>query len=127
MSKRETPLTRRFWRETGGTLIEEFLAVTKRRDCGWRRIDGVIVLGEPMRIAKQSEIAIEGRDIVVVQTKAKSSRLGMPLLGQALFSRYLLEQFKPRTIRTVAICGKGDSVLEPLAKKHDIEIVLYPD
>jgi len=29
MSKHETPLTRRFWDEVGGTLIEEFPAVQK--------------------------------------------------------------------------------------------------
>ena len=29
MSKRETPLTREYWQSIGGTLIEEFPAVTK--------------------------------------------------------------------------------------------------
>ena len=37
MSKRETPLTRRYWREIGGTLIEEFpaslVAPIKVGDC----------------------------------------------------------------------------------------------
>ena len=35
MSKRETPLTRRYWREIGGTLIEEFPAV---RCTSWERV-----------------------------------------------------------------------------------------
>tara|TARA_Y100001970_G_C13899964_1_gene683125 strand:- start:530 stop:643 length:114 start_codon:yes stop_codon:yes gene_type:complete len=29
MSKRETPLTRKYWESIGGTLIEEFPAVTR--------------------------------------------------------------------------------------------------
>ena len=29
MSKRETPLTRKYWKSIGGTLIEEFPAVGK--------------------------------------------------------------------------------------------------
>jgi hypothetical protein len=29
MSKHETPMTRWYWRQVGGTLIEEFVAVEK--------------------------------------------------------------------------------------------------
>ena len=32
MSKHETLLTRRYWKEIGGTLIEEFEAVPLRRN-----------------------------------------------------------------------------------------------
>ena len=38
MSKRETPLTRRYWQEIGGTLIEEFPAV---RCTSWERVGPV--------------------------------------------------------------------------------------
>lgn len=47
----------------------------------------------------------------------------MYLLGQALFSRHLLTPFEPRTIETVAVCTKGDSVLEPIALAHGREFI----
>lgn len=125
MSKRETPLTRRFWQETGGTLVEEFLAVKSGPNQGKRLLDGLIMLDGPHIIAKARNIEITGKDIVVVQTK--TGRLGMYLLGQALFSRHLMEPFQPRSIRTVAICTKGDIILEPLAEKYGIEVVVYGD
>ena len=123
MSKRETILVEKFWKETGGTLIEEFLAVRGTRDQGRRLIDGVIIKGGPRRKVKASDAKIAGRRIVVVQ--AKASRLGMYLLGQALFSRDLMAEFKPKSIETVAICTKGDARLEQLALKHGIRVVVY--
>jgi hypothetical protein len=50
----------------------------------------------------------------------------MYLLGQALFSRHLLEPFHPQSIETVAICTRGDSILEPLAERYNIKVVIYP-
>ena len=47
MSKKETPLTRRYWDSVGGALIEEFPAVRKGVGNAQRLLDGVIVLGEP--------------------------------------------------------------------------------
>ena len=123
MSKRETILVEKFWKETGGTLIEEFLAVRGTRDQGRRLIDGVIIKGGPRRKMKASDAKIAGRRIVVVQ--AKASRLGMYLLGQALFSRDLMAEFKPKSIETVAICTKGDARLEQLALQHGIRVVVY--
>ena len=125
MSKRETPLTRRYWQEIGGTLIEEFLAVRRGPNQGRRLLDGVVILGSRHLIANygDGEVEIENRDIVVLQTKA--SRLGMYLLGQALFSRHLMMPFRPRSIDTVAICTKGDAVLEPWAAAYGIKVVVY--
>ena len=123
MSKRETILVEKFWKEAGGTLIEEFLAVRGTRDQGRRLVDGVIIKGGPRRKVKASDAKIAGRRIVVVQ--AKASRLGMYLLGQALFSRDLMAEFKPKSIETVAICTKGDARLEQLALQHGIRVVVY--
>ena len=124
MSKRETPLTRRFWRETGGTLIEEFPAVRRSKTNSARWLDGLIVLGVKKRIARPGEkIQIAGQDVIVVQTKA--SRISMPLAGQALFSAKLMKRFKPASVQSVAICSKGDSVLEPLLKQFGIRVVVY--
>lgn len=116
MSKRETPLTRWFWRQTGGTLIEEFVAVRKANGCGVRLIDGVIIKSGENRIAKQDGVSIEGRDIIVVQ--AKAARLGMSLMGQTIFTAELMRRFKPRNIEAVALCTADDTVLRPLLEAH---------
>ena len=123
MSKRETPLTRKYWQSIGGILIEEFPAVTKGDSNSRRLLDGVVILGAENRIAKASEVDIEGKDIVVIQTKV--NRLGMYLMGQAFFSRELIKTFKPKSIKTVAICGKDDTVMRDLCKEFDIEVVVY--
>ena len=125
MSKLETPLTRRYWREIGGTLIEEFPSVCSGPNQGRRLLDGVVLLDSPHLVANHREVEIENRDIVVIQTKA--SRLGMYLLGQALFSRHLMMPFRPSSVDTVAICTKGDAVLEPLAAEYGIKVVVYQD
>lgn len=124
MSKHETPLTIRYWQQTGGTLVEEFLAVPGRPDRGKRLLDGVIILGEPFERRPARDVGIEGKDIVVIQSKA--ARLGMALLGQSFFSACLMERFRPASIRSVAICMKGDAVLEALAREYGVDVIVYP-
>jgi hypothetical protein len=124
MSKKETPITRQYWKCIGGTLIEEFPAVKGGPENGARLVDAVIIPGGPFEIRLAGSVELRGKDIVVVQTKA--SRLGMYLLGQALFSRRLMEPFRPSSIRSVALCTKGDAVLEPLASEYGIEVVVIP-
>ena len=120
MSLHETPMLRRYWARVGGTLAEEFPAVRRSATASQRLLDGVIVLdGEHCRVAP-NELDVAGRDIVVVQVKR--GRLGMYLMGQALFSRELMKRFTPASIRTVALCGKDDSVLRPLAEQYGIEV-----
>ncbi len=123
MSKRETPLTRQYWETVGGTLIEEFVAVLPSDSNAQRLMDGVIILNGNKRIAKTGEVDLTNKDIVVVQTKA--SRLGMSLLGQAVFSAQLMKAFHPKSIKSVAICTKGDSVLELLAIECGVEVIVY--
>ena len=124
MSKHETPLTRRYWEEVGGTLVEEFPAVFRGTGNAQRLLDGLIIQGEPKVIAKATEVTIKGKNIIVLQTKA--NRLGMNLMGQAIISKKLMERFEPKSIRSVAICTEGDSVLEPLLKDYGIELGIYP-
>lgn len=127
MSKLETPLTRAYWKKVGGTLIEEFYAVPSSSTCGKRVIDGVIIRGGENRIARASEVSLEGKDIIIVQTKA--GRLGMYLMGQAFFSVELMKKFKPASILSVALCLKDDSVLRPIFESYPnmkVEIISCP-
>ena len=127
MSKHETWRTRKYWESVGGLLIEEFMLVAKSRDGrqAQRPLDGLIVLGEEKKLSNDHSHSIEGKDVIAVQTKA--NRLGMYLMGQAFFSRELLKSFNPKSIRTVAICGKGDEKMERLCKKQRIEVVVIPE
>ena len=127
MSKHETWRTRKYWESVGGLLIEEFLLVAKSRDGrqAQRLLDGLIVLGEEKKLSNDHSHSIEGKDVIAVQTKA--NRLGMYLMGQAFFSRELLKSFNPKSIRTVAICGKGDEKMVRLWRERDIEVVVIPE
>ena len=127
MSKHETWRTRKYWESVGGLLIEEFMLVAKSRDGrqAQRLLDGLIVLGEEKKLSNDHSHSIEGKDVIAVQTKA--NRLGMYLMGQAFFSRELLKSFNPKSIRTVAICGKGDEKMDRLCKEQGIEVVVIPE
>jgi hypothetical protein len=93
MSKRETPMTQRYWERVRGTLLEEYLIVRSSPGVGRRMIDAVIIEDGDHRIASHGEtVSLDGHDIVVVQTKVL--RLGMYLLGQAFFSRELHRETK---------------------------------
>ena len=124
MSKRETPMTRRYWERVRGTLLEEYLIVPSSLGVGRRMIDAVIIEDGDHRIASRGKtVSLDGHDIVVVQTKA--SRLGMYLLGQAFFSRELIkDRFAPRSIRTIALCAIDDAILHPIAERFGVEVVI---
>jgi hypothetical protein len=127
MSKHETQMTRWYWEQRGGTLVEEFCAVRRRRDrsAEVRLLDGVIILNEPHRLARTREVSLEGKDVVVVQTKNR--RLGMYLMGQVLFSAELIRAFKPRSVESIALCSLDDAVLRPLLEAHkDCHVVVCP-
>lgn len=128
MSKHETPMTLWYWSQVGGTLIEEFLAVRRGPERGERLLDGLIVHDGETRRVRGREFDIEeirGRDVTIVQAKAK--RLGMYLMGQALFSRSLLEPFGPRSVTSVALCAKDDVLLRPILEAHEgLKVVVYP-
>jgi hypothetical protein len=123
MSKLETPLIRRYWKQIGGTLIEEFPVVRRTKTSGQRLLDAVILPKGETRIASWREINLEGEDIIVVQ--AKAHRLGMYLMGQTLFSAELIMRFNPATVRSVALCIRDDSVLRPLLEQYPgMEVVI---
>ena len=125
MSKHETPMTHWYWQQVGGTLIPEFCAVRRSRSCASRLLDAVIVIGGPRVIARQADVSVEGKDIIVVQ--AKASRLGMYLMGQAFFSAQLMRPFKPRSVESIALVLLDDTVLRPLFEQYTgMRVVVCP-
>lgn len=129
MSLNETPMTRWYWREIlkQGTLIEEYVAVerTKDRSVAPRLMDGLVIVDGPFTVSDDVRMDITDKDVVVIQSKNK--RLGMYLMGQALFSRELLLKKGARSVRSVAVCRKDDKVMRALLLAHpDIEVVICP-
>jgi hypothetical protein len=124
MSKLETPMIEKYWEDTGGTLIEEFLLVSRSAHSGPRRADAVIIpSGVHERIQKgQRNVNIEGKDVIVVQ--AKAHRLGMSLMGQGIFSYGLINQLhKPKSVRSVILCTQDDATLKPFLESFsNIEV-----
>lgn len=71
MSKLETPMIEEYWRQVGGTLVEEFLAVKRTHTNSQRLIDAVIIEnGESQRVKRGEKISLEGKDIICIQAKA---------------------------------------------------------
>lgn len=125
MSKHETWRTRMYWESVGGLLIEEFIAVKGNMEQGTRPVDGLIVLGEETKIHEGNTYDLAGKDVIVMQTKR--GRLGMYLLGQAYFSKFLIEKHNPKSVNSVAICGRNDKVMQELANEHGVEIVVIEE
>ena len=127
MSKHETWRTRQYWDSVGGLLIEEFRAVKESKNPSQenRYMDAVIVLNEPKKIYNENTYELTDKDVIVVQTKR--GRIGMYLLGQAYFSKILIQMHNPRSVKSIAICGKNDAVMAELAAEHDVEILVIPD
>ena len=117
-------MTRWFWEQTGGLLIEEFQLVKRGPRNAPRYADGLIVLGETDQISTKRDFDICGRDVIVVQSKAK--RLGMYLMGQTLFSLELVRSMQPSSARAVAVCTADDFALRELLENQDgcsVEVV----
>lgn len=127
MSIRETNMTRWYWEQRGGILIEEFLVMPPSPGVGKRLIDGLIILGpERKRLIKSgNRIDLAGRDVVAIQTK--NGRLGMNLMGQTLFTAKLLESHGPRSIESIALCKVNDIKLKPLLESHSgCKVIVCP-
>ena len=118
-------MTRWYWKQVGGTLIEEFHAVRKSPTNARRLIDGVIIHGGETKIAKSPDVDLSGKDVTVIQ--AKANRLGMYLMGQAFFSAAIIRKLNPKTIKSVALCKHDDAVMRELLERHDgMEVVICP-
>jgi hypothetical protein len=64
--------------------------------------------------------------VIVVQTK--KGRLRMTLMGQVVFSQKLMyRNYKPRRVRSIALCEEDDDVLRPMLEAfEDVEVVIAP-
>ena len=116
MSKHETPLTERFWQTcANGAFLPEYPLVRRGSECAQRLVDAVILPDEPHRRASVIDYpSLAGRNVIVVQTKC--GRLGMYLMGQALFSARLALTCGAASVRSILLCRFSDSALFPLLK-----------
>jgi hypothetical protein len=127
MSKLETWMTIEYAKTVPGTFILEFPVVKASKGVGTRKVDALIVKnGTFGQASPKDKVDIDGQDVIVVQTKA--SRLGMSVMGQAVFSIELVKRhFKPRSVRAVIVCTGRDKVLEALLLSHtDVEVWIAP-
>jgi hypothetical protein len=123
LSKRERPLIEKYWQRTGGTIVFEFPMVRGSATCGKRHLDALILPNRETKIENAHDVSLAGEDIIIVQ--AKDNRLGMYLMGQAVFSVELMRKFNPKSIRSIALCTKDCSVLRPLLDKYpEVEVVI---
>ena len=128
MSKHEDKMIEWYWKDKvkEGTMVKEFPVCSQTKEHGRRLMDAVIILGTDLRCAKAMEVDLKGKNVIVVQAKAK--RLGMSLMGQAVFSIELLKKFAPASIQSVALCRKSDSILEPMLRRiSNVTVVEVPD
>ncbi len=126
MSKRETPITKCFWETcANGTLLLEYPLVRRSPTCARRLVDALILPDQPHRIAATREYpSIRGRHVIVVQTK--DMRLGMYLMGQAVFSARLAYARGVASVRSILLCTREDSELIPLLKDFpEVEVWLF--
>ena len=114
MSKLETPMTEGFWTSFGqGTYIPEYLLVQGTYDRSPRRVDAIILPDEPLVRARFGDYPrLDGQNVIVVQTKI--GRMGMYLMGQALFSARLALGAGAATVRSILLCHDTDAALLPL-------------
>lgn len=107
----ETPMIEWYWHGVGGTLCADFPVSSARH----RELDAVILPDEKYREIDTNEMSklLDGRDVIVVQ--AKANRLGMPLMGQTLFSPALVKrEFNAGSIRSIALCKEDDDNIRSL-------------
>ncbi len=123
MGRYEVPLTRRFWKTVGGTLVHDFPVIKRSSKHGARSIEALIVPdGPPVELFGKT-VDVTGKDVIVVQTKAH--RLSTLQLGEAVVARELARRnLDPASVRAVAVCRRDDDVLAPIATDQDIEVVV---
>jgi hypothetical protein len=123
MSKHETAMTEGFWLSGGkGAYIAEYPLVRKAADRSGRWADAVILPDEGACRARVFDYPnLDGRNVIVVQTKV--GRMGMYLMGQALFSARLVMAQRAKSVRSILLCHRPDGALLPLLRPFpEIEV-----
>lgn len=133
---RGVEMIQRYRDKVGGTLYRKF---PKNTSNGQHFIHAVIVSNETnSREEILGEDIPKGQEVIVVHAKSKQPkgyyRLGMYIMGQALFGATLVKQeFKPRSIRSIVLCDRDDAILHPILKDIgkkvgiDMEVVVVPE
>jgi hypothetical protein len=126
MSKHETPMTEGFWQsQAPGLFIAEYPLVQRGADRAQRLVDGLILPDEPNGRGKwHDHVSLTGKRVIVVQTKP--GRMGMYLMGQAVFSaRLALARGAAAPVRSILLCHRSDAALLPLLKPFpEVEVWL---
>lgn len=105
------------------------------KDKGYTLEKNVQVGNETDTNAQQAVHAVikKGRSVIVVHAKAGGNkkgkyqpyRLGMYLMGQALFGAELVKRkLKPRSVRSVALCDIDDGILRPILEDIGEKVVV---
>jgi hypothetical protein len=125
MSKHETPMTKGFWQSAAhGLFVAEYPLVQRGADRAPRYVDGLILPDEPHGRGKwRDHASLSDRRVIVIQTKI--GRMGMYLMGRALFSARLALACGAASVRSILLCHQADGALLPLLKPFpEVEVWL---
>jgi hypothetical protein len=125
VSQREIKMTEGFWKSKAhGLFFAEYPLVRKAADRAPRFVDGLILPDEPHGRGKWRDyVSLSGRRVIVIQTKV--GRMGMYLMGQALFSARLALACGAASVRSILLCHRGDAAMLPLlAPFPEVEVWL---
>jgi len=119
-------MVRWYWRQVGGTLVEECPIESHIAGSRPPVVDGLIIRRGKWRIAERAEVALAGHDLIVLN--ACAGGLNLELMGRACFSARLLEGFRPQSLYSVALVLRDDPVLRPLLEENrSMKVVVCPD
>src|SRR5262245_9776206 len=126
MNDLQRRMVRWYWRQVGGTLVEEFPLVSPIAGSRPPTANGLIVRRGKWRIAERAEVALAGHDLIVLNACADG--LNLELMGRAYFSARLLEGFRPQSLYSVALVLRDDLVLRPLLEENrTMNVVVCPE
>ena len=126
MNDLQRRMIRWYWRQVGGTLVEEFPLVSRLAGSRPPSADGLIIRRGKWRIAQRAEVGLAGHDLIVLN--ACTGGLTLELMGRAYFSARLLDGFRPQSLYSVALVLRDDPVLRPLLEEtRTMKVVVCPD
>jgi hypothetical protein len=117
------------WRVNGywasrerGVLITEYPVVSSKSDGTSRRRADAVIIDSPDHYVADKPISLQGKKVTLIEVKA--TKLSPVLLGQAfVHSKIVLEDLKPKSLKTVVLCREADTRLSKLAETLGIDVV----